>query len=178
MRWFPWVSREMHEAVCAEKDRHIVSLRAQIAGLEKRLAEPIAVTVTLPKDFAVIHPAQISKPGKRKKALDAGNVLPAAPNIDLAEVDERDEATLAALAVGKLGRRAANGWELSQVIRGIQIEIRAAKAAKRRRLALEREEEPIEEIQLQAGAELDEPVDLSKVPAHILDKVAEAEGGE
>jgi hypothetical protein len=172
-----FVSREMYETVLAERERLIVALRAQIAGLEKRMAEPISVTVALPKDFAIIQPALVSKP-KRKKDLDPNDLLPAAPNIDLADLDERDDATLATVAFAKYGRRPANTWELKQWIRGIQVEVRAAKAARRRKREQERQDPPLEETQLQTGLELDEPIDESKIPAHIRESIAAAERGE
>lgn len=166
----PWVSREMHDAVLAERERVIVALRVQIAMLEKRFERPTAVTVTLPKDFAVLQPALIHKPS-RKKRLD-GEVLPAAPNIDLADLDENDEKTLATVAVSKFGRRASNTWELAQWIRGIKIEISAAKAAKRRRKQQEASHPAEEMAELQTGTE------KSVVPAHILEQIADAERGE
>lgn len=176
----PFVSREMHVAVCSEKDRLIAALRDRIDSLERRIDKPIAVTVALPKDFAVLQPALVSRPGKRKKALDdTGDPLPAAPNIDLADLDENDERTLATVAVAKLGRRAHNAYELKQIIRGIQVEIRAAKASRRRNRQKEEQEPEIQTVELQKGIDLDDPdLDLNKVPTHILEKIAAAEGGE
>lgn len=154
----------MHDAVLAERERVIVALRAQIHSLEMRLDKPIAVNVSLPKDFAVLQPAVVSKPRKRKQQDPD---IPAAP-FDLSVVDESDDRTIAGLVLAKYGRRASNSYELRQWVNGIKTEIRAAKAQKiRNRLT-----EPVEEVVAQL--ELDD-VDTANVPPHILEKIAEAE---
>jgi hypothetical protein len=167
----------MHVAVCSEKDRLIAALRDRIDALEKRLSEPIAVTVTLPKDFAVLQPALVSKTGKRKKGPD-GEVLPPTTHVDLSEVDENNADTLSKLAIAKYGRRASSLFELNQWVRGIQIEVRAAKAARRRKEQKAREEPQSETEELLPRQELDIPVDEDDVPAHIRDLVGKAERGE
>jgi hypothetical protein len=177
---FPWVSREMHDAVLAERERVIVALRAQIAMLEKRLLDPIPVTVTLPKDFAVIQPAVVQSPTRKKKKKDRGedSLTAAASHVDLASLDENDTHTLMVIAVGKNGRRAANEFEMRQWVRTLKVEIQAAKAAKRRRESLEQDEPAEKQIELQAGDDLDAPVDDAHIPAHIREQIEAAERGD
>jgi len=129
MRWLPWVSREHHTDVVAAKDRLIASLEAQNAVLAERLAEPVAVTVTLPKDFAVLQPAVVQRPATRgKKRADA------AEPVNYADMDETNHAQLAATVITQLGSRAktANNWERRQILSSLIIQIRAAKAARLR----------------------------------------------
>jgi hypothetical protein len=164
-----FVSREHHSDVCAGYERVIVALRAQIAMLEKRLEQPIPVTVVLPKDFAVIAPAVVQNQRRKKKQQDA-DVLPAAPTYNLADLDENDNLTLTTVALAKYGRRHHNAYELSQWVRGIKTEILAAKAAKRRREQQEANEPAPKMEELQA--------DSTVAPAHIVALVEEAERGD
>ena len=124
----PWISREMHDAVCSEKDRHIVTLRAQIAGLEKRLAEPIAITVKLPDDFAVAMP-MVVRDKRLRKPQNPEN--PEAPQevVDWANVDENDPAQLAKIATLELGGP-TNAYVLAKTIARIKHHIVTAKTQK------------------------------------------------
>lgn len=178
MRWFPFVSREHHEAVLHEKEQLVVELRAEVARLEKRLEQPIPVNVTLPKDLFIAQQAIVTKRKKRRDEADAPTQELA--RVDLANCDENDLKACAVIAVAKNGRKAANQWELQQFIRGVQTEIRAAKADRRRKLQkAQQEEQPAPKIEeFKEGIELDEPVDESAVPAHIRELVARAEGGQ
>lgn len=173
---FPWVSRSTFRAVLEAKNEVIAYQREHIRELREALARPVAVTVTLPKDFAILTPAVVSKPSRKKKRDDVD--APAAMNLDLSEVDENNLEVLGTIAVAKYGRKAHNKWELKQWIRGIQIEIRAAKADKRRKQQKEQAEPAPEVGELQKGLELDEPIDESAIPAHIRQMVSAAEGGE
>jgi len=172
MRW-PWISREHHRDVVDAYRLLVQALHEQIDELEKRLAAPIAVSVTLPKDFAVIQPAIVQKPARKKKQQD-GEVLPAAPNIDLADVDENDPKTLASLAFAKYNRKPTNTWELNQWIRGIKVEVQAAKAAKRRRMLDEAHEPAIKMEELQTGDE----DDAVRPSAETIARIEAAERGE
>lgn len=176
MRFFPFVSREHHSAVLLERDRVIVALKETISILERRLLQPVPVTVQLPKDFAVIQPAVVQQPRVKKKRGEV--IAPSGERIDLADVDENNLQLLGVLAIQKYGRRAHNSYEGSQWIRGMQTEIRAAKSAKRRREAKEKTAPPPEVAQLQEGIELDEDVDESKVPCEVLERIHQAERGE
>lgn len=99
---FPFISREHHAEVVAAKNALIQSLEAQNAVLAERLAEPIAVTVKLPEDFALVQPALVrrkreqdpSKPATRKEAKE----------IDWANVDTSNRLLMAELAAQEYGR--------------------------------------------------------------------------
>src|ERR1019366_9247164 len=130
----------MHLAVCSEKDWHIAALRDRIDSLEERLKAPIAVTVTLPKDFAVLQPAVVSN---KRKAKPQDPDQPAPLTVNYADCDEKDNVQIAALAVAKYGRGPHNTYELNLWVSGIKTEIRAAKSALRRE-RLKDQEKPAE----------------------------------
>lgn len=163
MRFFPWVSREMHAAVVAAKDQYISSLEGQIAALEKRLDSPIAVTVELPKDFAVIQKAVVEQTScRRKKTAQPGQLAP----IDYAAVNEKDPLQLATLVNYHLGERAehANRYERRHALQSVLVKIREAREENARKAMLARRPQ--------------EPEAVSDAPQHIKDLVAAAEKGE
>ena len=169
MRWFPWVSREMHEAVCAEKDRHIVSLRAQIAGLEKRLHEPIAVTVEMPENLALLQPA-VFRDKRPRKPVNPEISEPVPEPIDWARLDENSYEQIAKLAAQELGRPVP-AHILSQTVNRIKARIRMARTQ-----ALIRSQESgqvgtIVPPDTKVAEEVEEP----KIPEHIRQRIAEAE---
>jgi hypothetical protein len=161
---FPWVSREMHQEVVAAKDQLIASLREQIAALGKRLDAPVAVTVELPKDFAVIQPAVVDAPGRRRKQPTS----PVSP-IDYAEVNENDPVQLQTLVNYHLGERAgkANRWEKRQILDGILVKISAARGDKMRKAMLQA-----------TAARNGETPDPQNVPQHLVDLIETAAKGE
>lgn len=159
----PWISREHHREVVDAYKLLVDSLRNEIDSLEKRMETPVAVTVELPKDFAVIQPAVVSSPARRKKKDN-----PAVPKLDYAEVDERDVNQLRTLVDFHLGPRAetANRWERRQVLQSVIVQIRAAKDAKLRN-GLKASEDPLPETQ-----------ETTNVPQHVKDMIEKAERGE
>jgi hypothetical protein len=98
----PWISREHHKEVIAAKDALIQSLEAQNAVLAERLAEPVAVSVTLPENFAVLQPAIV----RHKKHQDPKS--PAdhkdAKEVDWANVDPSNNYLMAQLCAQEYGR--------------------------------------------------------------------------
>lgn len=172
----PWVSRSTFHLVLEAKNEVIAYQRDQIRELREALVRPVNVTVALPKDFAVLHPAVVTKPSRKKKRDEGENALvAAAANVDLTTLDENDDRTLMVVAVGKNGRTAHNQYEMRQWVRTLRVEVKAAKAAKRRRESLERDEPETPQLELQAGEDLDSTVD---VPAHIREQIEIAERGE
>lgn len=166
MRWWPWVSRRVFLAVLEAKNEVIASQREHIKELREILARPVAVTVTLPKDFAVVQPALVSDRSKRakKKQQDAIG------KIDLAEIDLNDPVQLATLVNYELGERAqsANRWERRQVLRGLLVRIRAAKDEKLRQRSI------AADSKLPASLPDDQ---AASVPQHIREMVESAERG-
>ena len=97
----PWISREHHREVVAAKDALILSLEAQNAVLAERLAEPVAVSVQMPENFALLQPAIV----KRKKDQPAGlDSRKTAPEVDWANVDPNNPFVMAELAAQEFGR--------------------------------------------------------------------------
>jgi hypothetical protein len=158
-----WISREHHSEVIAAKD-------ALILALQEQLARTVEVTVTLPKDFAVIQPAVIQKPVARRKKDRQDTPF------NYADVDETNANELKALVDFNLGQRAkmANSFERRQALSSVLVQIRAAKEARlRERLRSTELTTPV----IQAEAPQDEDVDESNVPAHVRALIADAESG-
>ena len=120
--WF--ISREHHAEVVAAKDALIRSLETQNAVLAERLAEPVAVTVKLPEDFAVLQSAIVrrkrpqdpSQPATRKEAKE----------VDWANVDLGNSFLMAELAAQEYGRM-LNPVELADWMRRVSRQVAFAK---------------------------------------------------
>ena len=126
----PWISREHHDEVLRVKDEVIHALRDQVAALTERLNQPIAVTVKLPEDFAMISPAVVRSPRPMKKREeDPTQAVPEA--IDYADVDPTNPVQMAELAAQEFGYR-PNAYALSQWQRRIVPQIMRARANKMR----------------------------------------------
>lgn len=168
----PWVSREMHEAVSHEKDRLIVALQNQINALEKRLMQPVPVTVQLPEDFAVLQPAVVLN-RKKSAPVAASPEQPAPVAIDWANVDPDDNLAIAQIVAQETGGAQINAYGLARIVRQIKSQIRTARIQK----AI-RQHTPAE-IPAPASVEVEKPeVATSEVPAHIKRIIEAAERGE
>ena len=153
----PWISREHHQEVVAGKDALIASLEVQNAVLAERLAEPIAVTVQMPENFALLQPAIV----KRKKESMAGpESQKDAPEVDWANVDANNPFVMAELAAKEFGRM-LGPVELAEWTQRVRRQIKMAK------------DQGIRTPQIpQVGTLETQP---KEVPAHILTAIAEAE---
>lgn len=154
-----WISREHHEEVVAGKDALIRSLEVQNVILAARLAEPIAVTVELPEDFAVIQPAFI----RRKRPKPEGEIPAERAPVDWANVDENDLVRIAELAAAELGS-GATPYAKAQCVGRIRASIRRAKLNRRTHSQASGSVGVIEHP---------EPT----VPAHVAAMIEEAERG-
>ena len=121
MHW-PWISREMHEQVVSAKDALIRLLEAQNAVLAVRLEEPIAVTVRLPENFAMVQPAIVRRKQPQDPESPAKRV-----ETDWASVDENDPVQIAEIAAQELGP-GYTPYQLSQCVARIKFHARTAKA--------------------------------------------------
>jgi hypothetical protein len=119
----PWISREHHLEVVAAKNALILSLEAQNAVLAERLAEPVAVSVKLPENFAMVQPAVVRR---RKADAPSPDAVKEAPEIDWSTVDPDNAATMAMLAVQEFGRM-VGPVELDQWARRVKLQIAASK---------------------------------------------------
>jgi hypothetical protein len=129
MKW-PWISREHHAAVVAGKDALIALLEDQNTVLAERLAEPIAVTVTLPEDFAIAQPAQIRRPRPKDEASPNNSPAGSTPApISWDSIDENDLVTIAKIAAQELGGN-VNPYVLSRKVESIKSQIRHARRKK------------------------------------------------
>lgn len=119
----PWISREHHFEVIAAKDALISTLKAQNAILAARLAEPIAVTVEMPKDFALLQPAVMRrrKPDEAPRKTDV--------DVDWANVDENNKEQIAKIAADELGGM-VSPVVLAQTVARIRRQVRDAKREK------------------------------------------------
>jgi hypothetical protein len=151
----PWISREHHLEVVAAKDALIRSLEVQNAVLAERLAEPVAVTVQMPENFALLQPAIV----KRRKESPAGpEPHKEAPEVDWANVDPENPFIMAELAAREFGRLLAP-IELADWTARVRRQIKAAK------------EQGIRTPQIpQVGT-----LETKQVPAHIKDMIEKAE---
>jgi hypothetical protein len=132
----PWISRDHHADVVRGKDEVIAVLQAQNEALCAKLAEPampVAVTVKLPEDFAVIQPAFIRK----KREARAGE--PEKKLVDLSLIDENDERALALYAASEVGHP-LDPYALTTYITRLKTQIIRAKQARRSR---EQQETPV-----------------------------------
>jgi len=154
MRWL-WISREHHREVIAAKDALIASLEAQNAILGKRLAEPVAITVQMPENFALLQPAIV----RRKKEPVAGTEPAKVPvEVDWANVDPDNPFVMAQLAAQEYGRM-VSPIELAEWTARVRRQIRAAK------------EQGIRTPQIpQAGT-----LETKPVPPHITEMIERAE---
>lgn len=152
---WPWISREHHQAVIAAKDALIRSLETQNAVLAERLAEPIAVSVQMPENFALLQPAIV----KRKKEAAAGHEAPKEPlEVDWANVDANNPFVMAELAAREFGRM-LSPVELADWTRRVRHQIRAAK------------DQSVRTPQIpQVGT-----LATKQVPAHIAEMIDKAE---
>jgi hypothetical protein len=87
--------------VVAAKDALIASLEAQNAVLAERLAEPVAVSVSLPENFAMVQPAVVRH---RKENAPSPVTRKNAPEVDWANVDPNNPFVMAELAAQEFGR--------------------------------------------------------------------------
>ena len=148
---FGFISREHHAEVVAAKDALIQSLEAQNAVLAERLAGPVAVTVKLPEDFALVQPALV----RRKRPQDPETPRKDAKEVDWATVDINNPFLMAELAAQEYGRM-LSPVELSDWLIRIRRQIAMAKQ--------------------QGGSIPTMPMsETTTVPAHILEKIAAAE---
>lgn len=159
----PWVSRHDHDAVVAAKDELIAYQRQLISDLREMLARPVAVTVTLPEDFAVIQPAIVRTP--RKREVDQRTA--AFQKIDWAEIDEKNPDQLRTAVDFILGPRAkgANRYERRHALNSVLANIQAAREKKLRDRSM-----ALQEPQ-------DSEPDAANVPLHIKQMIENAEKG-
>lgn len=87
--------------VIAAKDALIASLEAQNAVLAERLAEPVAVSVSLPENFAMVQPAVVRH---RKENAPSPVTRKNSPEVDWANVDPNNPFVMAELAAQEFGR--------------------------------------------------------------------------
>jgi hypothetical protein len=120
----PWISRGHHAEVIAAKDALIRSLEAQIDTLEKKLEQPVKVTVEMPPDFALLQPAIV----RRKRAEASGQAEPSKParEVDWANVDPSNNYLMAQLAAEEHGRQ-LGPVELAEWVQRVHRQIAAAK---------------------------------------------------
>ena len=152
---FPWISREHHQEVVAAKDALIASLEVQNAILAERLAEPVAVTVQMPENFALLQPAIVKR---RKDSTTAPEPHKEAPEVDWANVDPDNPFVMAQLAAQEYGRM-VSPIELAEWTARVRRQIRAAK------------DQGIRTPQIpQVGT-----LETKQVPAHIAEMIERAE---
>lgn len=130
MRW-PWIGREHHEEVVSAKNAQIRWQQETIAALEARIAAPVAVTVKLPDDFAMVSPAIVAS--RRAKAAVDPNRKAKIEEPDWANLDENNESDLAKAAAWELGGSATNAYQLAQTIGRIKQQIIRSKLQRNRR---------------------------------------------
>lgn len=149
------ISREHHEEVIAAKDALIQSLEAQNAVLAERLAEPVAVSVTMPSDFTLLQPALV----KRRKPEETAPVSRKdAPEVDWATVDPNNLGLMAQLAAQEYGRM-LSPIELGDWMTRVRRQISAAK------------DQNLKTPQIPSVGFLE----TKPVPAHVLRAIEEAE---
>ena len=152
----PFISREHHAEVVAAKDALIQSLEAQNAVLAERLAEPVAVTVKLPEDFALVQPAAVRR--KRPQDPSQPNPRKEAAEVDWANVDTQNHFLMAELAAQEYGRMLS------------PVELADWMTRVRRQVSMATQ---------QAGRTREIPtvgtLETKPVPEHIRAKIAEAE---
>ena len=119
----PWISREHHVDVIAAKDALIASLEAQNAVLAERLAEPVAVTVQMPENFALVQPAIVRR---KKNESPSPAEHKDAPEVDWANVDVGNPFIMAELAAREFGRL-LSPIELSDWSERVRRQVKAAK---------------------------------------------------
>lgn len=151
----PWISREHHREVIAAKDALIESLQAQNAVLAERLAEPIAVSATLPENFALLQPAIV-----RRKKENAPSPEPRkeVPEVDWANVDANNPYVMAQLASQEFSR-ILSPIELMEWTQRVKRQIAAAK------------DQNIRTPRIPVVGTLQ----TKEVPAHILEVIEQAE---
>ena len=153
---FPFISREHHAEVVAAKDALIRSLEAQNAVLAERLAEPIAVTVKLPEDFAMLQPAVVRR--KRPQDPSQANSRKEAKEVDWANVDLGNPFLMAELASQEFGRM-LSPVELADWMKRVSRQVALAK------------QQGIRTPEIPSVGTLE----TKPVPDHILEQIAEAE---
>jgi len=121
----PFISREHHESVLKERDRIIAELHAEVARMDKRAETPIAVTVKLPDDFAVLAPAFV-RPTRGKRDVKPENSMPL-ESIKWHEVNEEDPDAIAKIILAENGGRLLAPQILAQATARVQRRIRQAK---------------------------------------------------
>ena len=151
---FGFISREHHVEVVAAKDALIQSLEVQIAVLAEHLAEPVAVTVQLPENFAMVQPAVV----RRRQDPSKPNPSKGAKEVDWANVDVNNNFLMAELAAQEYGRMLS------------PVELADWMTRVRRQVAFAAQ---------QAGRTREIPnvgtLETKPVPEHIKAKIAEAE---
>ena len=156
----PWISREHHKEVVAAKDALIASLEAQNAVLAERLAEPVAVTVKLPENFAMVQPAVVRH---RKESAPSPAPRREPQEVDWANVDPDNPFIMAELAAQEFGRM-LSPIELADWTRRVRRQITAAKEQNSR----------TPQIGTVGLMETSQPA--KPVPPQILAQIAAAEG--
>lgn len=108
-----------------ERERLVVELRAEVARLDKRLSDPLEVTVQLPENFAVEMPAVVRK--RTKSDVKQEILRPSQDETKWADADENDLPQLAKFAVEELGRSNVPPILLNQTVERIKKRIIMAK---------------------------------------------------
>lgn len=172
----PWVSREHHEAVCLERDRLVVALKTQIIALERRLEQPLAVTVKLPDDFAMVQPAFVRSKRPRRDVPAENSSSP----INWEDVDENNLAQLSEIAAREMGGGKFNLYALMRKVNDIKAHIRMAKSQKKSRTVDAGVTGTIvpPTVHVAESAKEDEEPDLNVIPAHILERIEAASQGK
>lgn len=156
----PWISREHHQEVIAAKDALIASLEVQNAVLAERLAEPVAVSVTLPETFAMVQPALVRR---RKENAPSPTAHKEPTEVDWANVDANNPFIMAELASQEFGRM-LTPIELSMWTQRVRNQISVAQEQSRRTPQIG-----------SVGLLETKPPSSRPVPPEILAKIAEAE---
>lgn len=172
MKWFPWISREHHEAVIAGKDALIRSLECQNAVLAERLAEPVKVTVEFPERLSA--PKAPESPAKEKMPRKAK----ALPEIDFATLDERDPIQMSALAAQEFGDKLPSPYILQRWYSQVRAQIQYSRRKRQQQADQTGSVGTIivdpEQVSAAGPAA---PPPPTNVPAHILQLVEAAERG-
>ena len=164
----PWINREHHDDVVRAQQDLILYLKGRISALENRVPEPVAVTVKLPDDLAMVSPALL------RRRIPAGTSAPApvkAPKpeaINWANVNVEDPVELAKIAADELGF-VPTPYVLSQTIQRIKTHAQRERVSK---LFKTQEKGKVGTINPPES-----PVGSDYLPAHIKEMIETAEKG-
>jgi hypothetical protein len=171
VRWFPWISREHHESVIAAKNDLIRSLEVQNAVLAERLAEPVKVTVEIPR---LRHSSKPSESPAKDVAIRTPKKKPLA-EIDFSTLDPRDMPQMAALAVQEFGTKLPSPMTLDRWYTQVRMQINYAQRKKKIQAD---QTGSVGTIVVEEQTPVAPPETPQDVPQHIIDLVAAAERGE